>query len=77
MYYTGEFKDLKKYGFFEEAQGTCYEIKKEQCNIFIWKHKKDPDYEYRKIYIEYKNGNVIIDDLKELYNLIFAGLVRL
>lgn len=75
MYLVKDFEELRKYGFVRDAIRSCYELKLETYNIFVWMIKNDSDYQYKRLYIEYKNGNIVIDDLLVLYQLIIDGVV--
>ena len=75
MYLLKEFEDLKEYGFCREPQGVCYELKLETYNIFIWNKKDNIDYEYKRVYIEFKDHNVILEDFYILYTMIIRGVI--
>lgn len=75
MYLLKEFEDLKEYGFCREPQGVCYELKLETYNIFIWNRKDNIDYEYKKVYIEFKDHNMILEDFYTLYTMIVRGVI--
>lgn len=75
MYLLKEFEDLKEYGFCREPQGVCYELKLETYNIFIWNKKDNIDYEYKKVYIEFKDHNMILEDFYTLYTMIVRGVI--
>ena len=75
MYLLKSFDDLKEYGFRREPQGVCYELKLETYNIFIWKRKDNIDYEYKRVYIEFKDHNIILEDFYTLYTMIVRGVI--
>ena len=75
MYLLKEFEDLKEYGFCREPQGVCYELKLETYNIFIWNRKNNIDYEYKRVYIEFKDHNMILEDFYTLYIMIVRGVI--
>lgn len=75
MYLLKSFDDLKEYGFTREPQGVCYELKLETYNIFIWNRKDNIDYEYKKVYIEFKDHNMILEDFYTLYTMIVRGVI--
>lgn len=75
MYLLKDFETLKEYGFIKEAQGVCYELKLDTYNIFIWNRKDNIDYEYKRVYIEFKDHNVILEDFYTLYTLIVRGVI--
>lgn len=75
MYLLKDFEDLKEYGFIKEAQGVCYELKLDTYNIFIWNRKDNIDYEYKRVYIEFKDYNVILEDFYTLYTMIVRGVI--
>ena len=75
MYLLKEFEDLKEYGFSRELHGVCYELKLETYNIFIWNRKDNIDYEYKRVYIEFKDHNMILEDFYTLYTMIVRGVI--
>lgn len=75
MYLLKDVSVLKDYGFIKEPQNCSYDLRLEQYNIFIWNRKNDIDYEYKRVYIEFKDHNIVIDDLYILYQLIIDGVI--
>ena len=74
MYLLKSFDDLKDYGF-TRAAGVCYELKLDTYNIFIWNRKDGIDYEYKRVYIEFKDHNMILEDFYTLYTMIVRGVI--